>query len=355
MKLFGIKNNEIIDFSKATKVKKGDIIAKAASIELLEKKAGLGTVVDKASLTIKADKEGFVRIGEGKVYVDSLEVIDDNFDMKHGIKSYTSSLWIKGDVLSGSKLFVSGNLQIDGTVENCSIKCNGHLIINGNLYGQEKATIFTKGDIFVRTITSAKVVSYSNIMVNELIRHSTVFSAKSIEVMNRGEIIGGKTYAKNSITAKSIGSSNIIKTEIFLGYNFKLKFILEKLKDELKTTKLRFRKNKEFLEKRFNISLNSDSDFINFVMKNLDHEDEYKNLLLRAIENIKLLEKIRELTLKIKNLSLEHLANLDAYLKCNTIYPGVSIRILDKRIDIINEIKGNLNINRENIDSWQQL
>jgi len=352
---FGIVKDKIVTFNNTKKVSKGEIIFKGDNLASLKSRAGKGTVVDEKQLALISEKDGYVRVIGDKFFIDSLEIIDGNFDFKHGTKKFFSSLWIKGDVYSGSRLIVDGNLQIDGTVENCIIKCNGSIIILGNLYGQEKANIIVRGNAYVKSITGAKFISYGDILVGELIRHSTLFTASSLEIKNKGEIIGGKIYAKDKINAKILGSENIIKTSVSIGYNFKLKFFLEQMKNNLKNILLTLKKNREFLERKFNITLINDNDYIDFVMKNLDKEDLQKNMLLEAIESIKLLEKARLIKKKIKNFPQHNLANLKSFLRCNTIYPGVTIRILDKRLDIINKISGDIIINRENIDSWQQL
>ncbi len=170
MNYFGIKNNKIFTFSQVAKLKKDTPILKSKNLKILKEKSGKGTYVDEKSLILKAAKDGFLRISD-KIYVDNLEIIESNFDLKHSVKNFDSSLWIKGDVLSGSSILVDGNLQIDGTVENCTIKCNGNVIVKGNIYGQNKADIFVKGDIFAKSITGAKIVTNGKLIVDELIRH----------------------------------------------------------------------------------------------------------------------------------------------------------------------------------------
>ncbi len=352
---FGINdNNEIIDFSNAYKYKKDETIIKD-TIENLKKISGNGTYIDKQTLSLKASEDGYLRVLNNKIFIDSLKIINSDYNLTYKEDFYSHSLWIKGDVLSGALLNVGGNLQIDGTVENVTIVCHGNIIINGNIFGQGKGKIIAKGDIVAKSCIGGKLISYGSIILNEIARHSNIYSKNFIKVLGKGEVFDGIFYAKDFIEAKSIGSKNIVETNVSVGYNFRLRASLDNFKENLKKAKINFLKNKETLLKNFKeFQLEKEDDYINMIMHNIDNISEKELYYLKALENIKLLEIIRIYSKKIESFPKNRLSNINAFIKCDTIFPGVTINILDKKIDILNKLENIGQIDRSSLEKWQQ-
>ena len=346
--IFGVRKNSVVSFKDVMAVEKGTLIV-AGEKSTLPSIAGDGVSVDYEKSAIVAEKDGFVRISQGKVYVDKLTIIADNIDHKSDIKSFSGSLWIQGDVLSGAELFVDGNLQIDGVVENCNITCLGDVIINGNFYGQHSAKIRTKGNIYVREVNSGEIVA-KNIFIAEFARFSKLVAKDTIHIDGKGEILGGKTFAKNEIKAKVLGGKNFAPTELYIGYDFELKFYLDNLKKTLEQNNVKLLTNMEslsgLLPKKSDFTEN---DYINIIMANLDNINEKKLYLYKSLENIKLLEEKKSLERSIKKFPFKNFTALNAELKTDKIFPGVTIYVLDKKTEITEVIEKKIVIRRSGI------
>ncbi len=346
--IFGVRKNFIVPFENVMAVEKGTAIVKGES-STLKAIAGEGVAVDYEQSAVVADRDGFVRITQGRVYIDKLSIVPKNIDSKADIKNFSGSLWVQGDILSGAELFVEGNLQIDGVVENCNINCLGDVIVNGNFYGQDKGKIRVKGNIFIREVNSGEI-NAKNIFIGELSRFSKLVAKDSIKVGGKGEILGGKSYAKNEIKAKVLGGKNLVPTEIFIGYDFELKFYLDNLKKSLEENNIKLLKNIDalsgFLPSKSDFS---EDDYIDFIMKSFDEAEKKRLYLFRALENIKLLENKKSLERSIKRFPFNNFTSLNAELKTEKIFPGVTICILDKKYEIGELIEKKVVLRRDGI------
>ena len=346
--IFGVRKNSVVSFKDVMPVEKGTLIV-AGEKSTLPSIVGDGVSVNFEKSAIVAENDGFVRISQGKVYVDKLTIIPANIDNKSDLKSFAGSLWIQGDVLSGAELFVDGNLQIDGVVENCNITCLGDVIVNGNFYGQHTAKIRAKGNIHIREVNSGEIVA-KNIFVSEFARFSKLVAKDSINIYGKGEIIGGQTYAKNEIKAKVLGGKNFAPTELYIGYDFELKFYLDNLKKTLEQNNVKLLTNMERLSNFLpNKSDFTENDYINIIMTNIDSIDEKKLYLYKSLENIKLLEEKKSLERSIKRFPFKNFTALNAELKTDKIFPGVTVYILDKKMEITELIEKKTVIRRSGI------
>ena len=345
--IFGVRKNSIVPFENVMPVEKGTVIV-AGETNTIKTIAGEGVVVDYDQSAVIADRDGFVRITQGKVYVDKLSIIPKDIESNADIKNFSGSLWIQGDILSGAELFVEGNLQIDGVVENCTIHCLGDAIVNGNFYGQYNGKIKVKGNVFVREATSGEITA-KNIFIGEFSRFSKLVARDSIYINGKGEIIGGTSFAKNKIKAKVLGGKNFVNTEIFLGYDFELKFYLDNMKKSLEQTNMKILKNIDLLDKFLSSKKDFiEDDYINFIMGNINKTDN-KLYLFKSLENIKLLEDKKSFERAIKRFPFKNFTSLNAELKTDKIFPGVTICILDKKYEIGELIEKKVVLRRDGI------
>gem|GEM_PF-6098853 len=349
--IFGVTSNQnIVPFESSSFIKKGDIVLKGTNVS--KSMLGSGVSFDKEGNSIIALNDGYLRLFNKKLFVDPIQIINGDLTHTFEEREIFSSLWVKGDFLNKNKLIIFGNLQVDGVIENPDIICQGNIIVNGSILGQGTGRIVVQGDCFAQNVSGVKIVSYGEVIVRDYIRHSNIF-AKSLTIVNSsGEICDSSIFAKNSVKSGKIGSKNIINTSISVGYNYREKFLLNRYKKELKILKITYNKNLQTIRQYFNISEGEEINLIDIIMKNLQTSSNI--YLLKVLESIKLSEDIAYNTEKIQNFNLDNMTNLEAFIDCETIYPGVNINILDKSFQIINTININTKINRSNCEQCLQ-
>ncbi len=282
------------------------------------------------------------------------EVIKGNLDYLNYKKNYFTSIIVKGDILSGIDFKVNGDLVVEGNVENVNIKCAGNVVIKNGFLGQDKGIIINSGKFFAKYILNGNVKSGNDIVVSLDVSFSNILSLRNVYVKNK--IVGGNTYAKDSIQCNECGSNSIVQTNLYAGYDFLKRKKFEKIKKIIINTKFKLETNKKMIMSYFNdIDFSEEFVEIDLIMKNLSMLNNKKNVFVRLLENIELKEKISAYKDYLEKFSFKNIANLNAFIKFKKAHPGVNVFLLDKTLKITTLIqKKEIIITRENLDKWQQ-
>ena len=140
--------------------------------------------------TLVAEKDGLVKLDDGKVLVlDLLEI--DNVDKKVGNINFNGSVIVRGNVYNGFKVKADGDVEIKGIIEGAYIENTGNLMVRQGIQGYNKLTVNTKGSVTAKFIENAIVVSGRNVTA-EAIMHSNISSKDRINLIGKkGLIVGG--------------------------------------------------------------------------------------------------------------------------------------------------------------------
>ena len=143
-------------------------------------------------------------------------------------------------------------------------------------------------------------------------------------VSDKGQIIGGQIHAGKKVEANTIGTSSGIKTEIFLGYNFKVREQMANLKQEREKTIFDLQKIAGITSK----IMEQEKDINNL-------KDEIKKIYVESIRKKVILtsklKKIKSMEDEIDEtkLIISHKPELIAY---DTLHADVKIHYLNKLI-----------------------
>jgi len=286
--------------------------------------------------------------------MNNIEIIDGDLTYYNAKKEYENSLVVKGDIHAGIDIVIMGDLVVEGNVEACRIKCFGEVKINKNFLGQSKGVIYSKGTFFSNQVVNGNVKCDEEIVIGNFVSYSNLLSRKSITINGKGKVIGGNLYAKDSIKGKECGVPAIVETNLYVGYDYIKKIKFDEISRKIKKLAEKIEHNEEIFKRKFE-DINYNDFEIDKIMKNLNKLDKNKNLLLKLLENIELKEKVNEFIKSLKEFEYKKLANLNAFVKFERIFPGVNIQILEKRLNVIEEILlFDEIINMDNIEKWQQ-
>lgn len=181
-------------------------------------------------------------------------------DLSTGNLEFEGSVNISGDVKSGMKIKVTGDLIIGGTVEAAEIRAGGNISIRGGIIGHSEkvpegtarhdaAHIFSGGSVTALFVENARIEAGDSILIGEVAKQSDLTAANHVivgkENSRKGHIVGGTTRATQFIKALVIGSPAGLRTEVETGLNPVLHSTINNL--EIKLEKLG--KEKEELER----------------------------------------------------------------------------------------------------------
>lgn len=168
-----------------------------------------------------------------------------NINVTTGNIDFDGTLVIKGDIISGMVVKVSGDIIVHGTIESAHVETGGKLEVAGGIIGhrhaqqtgspQFAAVIRCGTTLSARFIENAQVETNDSIYVQEAISHCRIISKNQIYVGiqrgGRGQILGGNIIAYSLIHAKLIGSPAYAPTLIEVGYNEAIKHKITILSD----------------------------------------------------------------------------------------------------------------------------
>lgn len=170
-----------------------------------------------------------VDLASGNIHFNGSVVV--NGDVKEGMSVYAvEDITIEGNVFN-SKIECLGNLTIKGSVTgNSELLSHGNVVVKGGIQGYGKAEkgkegkIITRGSAIIGFVENFIVEAAIDIVIEQYSMNNTLMAQNKIVIghkckSNKSSIIGGITWAMNSVTANVIGTSANLKTRTQVGSN----------------------------------------------------------------------------------------------------------------------------------------
>jgi len=226
-----------------------------------------------------AAKKGHPLVIENGVKVDDTLILD-NADLDSGDIDFDGSVQILGEVKPNVEINASGDIFVNGMVENASLIAGHNITIKGGIYKnivhdddeqehQCENMLEANGEIIANYCNGICVSAKKDILIENYSMHCCLHSDQSIIVgvnNGKGVLIGGHTHAGHNITATTVGSDAYVKTEVVCGSLTKIRRQYKKIKYNIKRTRKEQAVLEEILEsiKKFgspisvgNITLNT--------------------------------------------------------------------------------------------------
>lgn len=185
---------------------------------------GLNTEIDPQNKNILlSTTDGFVRLTNSLIEVSEGLVINGNVDFSTGNVKYDKNVVISGDIKSGFDVDCGGDLQVNGTIEDCKITSAGNILCRMGFIGQGKGLIDAKGDVNLNFTKNQLIKSRQNVNIAKEAIHSNIFARGSITIHGKPlSAAGGLLTAGDSISFFTVGNNSGIKTILEVGIDFTL-------------------------------------------------------------------------------------------------------------------------------------
>jgi uncharacterized protein len=154
-------------------------------------------------------------------------------DLDSGNIDFDGTLRVKGDIVAGMKVRVTGDVVVTGTIEAAEVHAGGNIMVNGGIIGMTEtvatdgqgqsrsARLVCGGMVKARFILHAEIDAAKMVAAEREIRQCFVDSGESVVVGppggQNGVIVGGRVRAMTSVQAGVIGSSGAVRTEVQVG------------------------------------------------------------------------------------------------------------------------------------------
>lgn len=157
----------------------------------------------------------------------------ENVDLSTGSIKFEGTLRVRGDVKSGMRIKVPGDVIVSGTVEAAEIIAGGNVAVQGGIVGhvdtrpgsralpETTARILCEGSVQALFMENAHVEAGQSIHVTRSARQCELIARDEIVAgkngAKNGQIIGGRTQATLRVAAGTLGASTGMKTYVRVG------------------------------------------------------------------------------------------------------------------------------------------
>ncbi len=278
-----------------------------------------------------ADIDGTVRKIKDNVSVDPVFAVKGDIDYSVGNIDFVGAVVITGDVKSGFKVKATGDVEVNGIVEDAVIESEGNVLLKMGFIGHGEGKISAKGNVSAKYCVNQHIVCQGDVNIGEYFMHSKVLTGgKLIVTEKKGLIVGGEYCALKGIEANILGNENFVHTTIIAGVD-------QETGHKIKEVRTRLWQNAEHL-KEINKILNKYSRR-RLVKKPLPPD---------RLELIDTLNKIKSKKLEISTKLGKELKELEsadnicekATIKAyDVIYPGVAITLCNRHVKVEDPLK----------------
>jgi uncharacterized protein len=164
-----------------------------------------------------------IEVNGGMIVVPVYTVAAVN--MSSGNISFDGSVVVRGDVAAGMTIRASGDIEIGGTAEPCTLDAGGSIVVKGGALGGvgrkdlAESVIRCGGSFSAAYAQQLRVEAGDSIFIDDMAMQCDLAAGNHICVghKRRGHIIGGRMLATLSISGKVLGSPNRIATQFEVG------------------------------------------------------------------------------------------------------------------------------------------
>ena len=178
---------------------------------------GTNTVLSEDGTKILSKIDGQVEFNGAKINVSETFTVKGNIDRSTGNINVEGNLYVRGMVFPGYVAEAKGNLDINGSIENATIRVEGNI----NLHmGAINSKIYGSGNLKCKYLDNCSVTIKGGVEAGSIIK-CNIMCGKSIKVSgSNAKIVGGSYIVGNNIEAQSIGSESEVETILELGTDY---------------------------------------------------------------------------------------------------------------------------------------
>ena len=180
--------------------------------------AGEGVELGEDGATLRALRSGLVRELHGRVEVSDVVAVEGDVDFNTGHIDGASDVVIRGTVRDLFAVRSTRSVSVGGAIESTSVSALGDVVVRGGIAGRDKGSIRAGGTVVCRYCDGARVRAKGDITITKEAIASDLQTRGRLSIP-RGQLIGGRAYARLGASIREIGSEAETPTEVIVGLN----------------------------------------------------------------------------------------------------------------------------------------
>ena len=185
---------------------------------------------------------------KGVLSVRDFLVIKGNVNYTTGNIIFPGNVEIHGTVSDGFKIYSGGSVIIKQTFDVSDSIIKNDLTVVGGIIGRGEGLIKVGGNLKTKFIENCRVACRKAIYAEIEVLNSKVYTLDTLQMGDKGCIVGGEVFAYNGISAARIGKKTGKAARLHCGIDFTLEQEKEKNNHILKMLAVRIKHLKELME-----------------------------------------------------------------------------------------------------------
>lgn len=166
--------------------------------------------------TVIASAAGRLHITRQEVSVVEVVEIKSDVDYSTGNVESKTDILISGTVREGFTVRSAKSITVRGAVEAAEIEAGTHVHVAGGIITQRKGRVVAQGQIKAKFCEEARLEAGGDIVITRAVMNSMVQTSGRL-VVSRGQVIGGKVFARQGAEIRQLGNLANTRTEITIG------------------------------------------------------------------------------------------------------------------------------------------
>lgn len=275
---------------------------------------------DEAKTVLQSGVDGHVKLqGDNTVYVETVFFIRGDIDFEFGNVDVNGDVKISGDVKAGFRVKATGNVLIEGLVEDAIIEAGNDVVIKGGFLGKGKGIIKAGGQVIASFVHNQRINAKGDIIINESCIQAQVNTEGALMMTaGQGVLVGGMVRTLKNVEVNELGNDQYVSTVLFVGEAAKHEVQIKRFKAEVEGADKEFENVKKTIAKLLEIKYKS--------RWSAEQESKYRSMEQKLVDFPKDIEEKKQ---KLAHLE-EDLARIkrEAYIKVVlTAYPGIKMKV----------------------------
>jgi hypothetical protein len=190
---------------------------------------------------------GQLSVMKGVVNVRNALVIKGAVGYGTGNIIFPGDVEIEGPVSDGFQIFSGGSVTIKQTFDVTEAVTKNDLKVAGGIIGRGRGILKVGGELKTKFIENCRVACRKTISVEAEIINSNIFTLETLEMGDKGRIVGGEVYAVKGVRAGFIGRKTGKAARIHCGIDFTVEQEREKANGLLRSLAIKTARIKELI------------------------------------------------------------------------------------------------------------
>lgn len=166
--------------------------------------------------TYMATLSGKIELKDQRIEIDKVLIVDE-ISLATGNVNFDGSVYVMGNVGTGSLIQATGDVVVKGYIESASIESNGSVLLYSGINGNGVGYIMAHGDVNGKFFESCKVYTKGNIFATYCLNCDLHAEDKIYVTGKEGTLAGGMAYARKGIDVQFAGNHVGLATHLRIG------------------------------------------------------------------------------------------------------------------------------------------